>query len=63
MTYVDSNSMHLVSVQYLKKGGALKRRVARSRDVRFLDDATDPHDAFDAASVPTAPLHDGSRTP
>ncbi len=48
--------MHLVSVQYLTKGGALKRRVVRSRDVRFLDDATEPDEDFDAASVPTAPL-------
>jgi hypothetical protein len=52
----NSNTVHLVSVQYLTKGGALKHRVVRSRDVRFLDDATEPDDAFDAASVPTAPL-------
>ncbi len=30
--------------------------MVRSRDVRFLDDATEPDDKFDAASVPTAPI-------
>jgi hypothetical protein len=32
--------------------------VVRSRDIRFLDDATEPDDVFAAASVPTAPLDD-----
>ncbi len=48
--------MHFVSVQYLTKGGAVKRRVVRSRDFRFLDEATEPDDELDAASVSTAPL-------
>ncbi len=40
----------------MAKGGTLKRRVVRSRDIRFLDGATEPDDDFDAASVPTVPL-------
>ncbi len=52
----NSNSVHLVLVQYLTKGGTLKRRVVRSRDVRVLDDATEPDAEFDTASVSTAPL-------
>ncbi len=58
----NSNTVHLVSVQYLTKGGTLKRRVVRSRDVRFLDGATEPDDDFDAASVlPTS--HSRRTTP
>ncbi len=54
----NSNTLHMVSVHYLAEGGGLKRRVVRSRDARFLDDTSDPDDAFDAARVPTAPLAD-----
>ena len=56
----NSNTVHLVSVQYLTKGGALKHRVVRSRDVRFLDDATEPDDEFDAASVEQRPSKAGN---